>query len=209
MAIKAVIFDCDGVMFHSDHANVSFYEEVLRSAGAPPLPAGGEVAAHAMASVDLFKHYFGDDLELLTRVREAARKTSYDPFFDMMQPREHLYEVLAELREDHGQKIAMATNRSSTFDELLKRFGLGELFDFAVGARGELRPKPYPDMLLACTQEFGLKASEAIFVGDQASDAASAQAAAMPFVGIGPVAEDSEHSIESLRELAALLGRFG
>ena len=55
VAIRLVIFDCDGVLFHSDRANVAFYNAVLREAGEPPLEPDAEIAAHALASSELYK----------------------------------------------------------------------------------------------------------------------------------------------------------
>ena len=33
MGLMLVIFDCDGVLFRSEQANVAFYNEVLRQVG--------------------------------------------------------------------------------------------------------------------------------------------------------------------------------
>jgi beta-phosphoglucomutase-like phosphatase (HAD superfamily) len=55
VAIKAVIFDCDGVLFHSEKANVEFYKAVLDNAGLPPLPTDSDMSYHALASVQLFE----------------------------------------------------------------------------------------------------------------------------------------------------------
>lgn len=36
-AIKAVIYDCDGVMFDSFEANLAFYQRIMEMMGRPPL----------------------------------------------------------------------------------------------------------------------------------------------------------------------------
>ncbi len=205
MPIKLVVFDCDGVMFHSEQANLAFYQEVLRRAGVAPLPERARTAAHAMASVQLFEEYFGEQPALLARIKATASRTPYTPFFERMTPRDGLLEVLIRLRETDGYTIAMATNRSSTFEELLDRFELAHLFDYAVGARGEIRPKPHPDMLLECSRRFRLAPSETVFVGDQPSDAECARRAGAHFVGIGAVAGECAMSVQCLRELPALV----
>jgi len=204
-SIKLVVFDCDGVMFHSEKANLAFYQEVLRRAGVPPLPDDARTAAHAMASVQLFERYFGEQPELLARIKTTAGKTPYTPFFELMTPRAGLFEVLGELRQTAGYAIAMATNRSATFEELLERFELAHLFDYAVGARGAIRPKPHPDMLIDCSERFRVSPAEIVFVGDQPSDAECARRAGTRFVGIGAVAEQCETAVQRLCELPALL----
>src|SRR5512141_1429546 len=112
MPIRLVIFDCDGVLFDSEPANLAFYREVLRLADAPPVPESAEAAYHSLASSQLFEKLFGDRPELLARVQRIARATDYAPFFPLMQPKPRLRETLAALR--HRYATAMATNRGQT-----------------------------------------------------------------------------------------------
>ena len=98
MPVRLVMFDCDGVLFTSDAANVAFYNEVLRLVGEPPLDDDGEVACHALASAQLFEKHYGDRPELLARIKETAHSLDYGPFYELMEPRTGLHEVLAKLR---------------------------------------------------------------------------------------------------------------
>ena len=69
------------------------------------------------------------------------------------------------------------------------------------------RPKPFPDMLLRCASELGVEPVNAVYVGDQASDAASARHAGMRFIAMGQMLRGIEtHTVDSLDELEALLG---
>ena len=54
-----------------------------------------------------------------------------------------------------------------------------------------------------------LCADEAVYVGDQHTDAQAAEAAKMPFVGIGPAGATARHSIETLEDLPALVEAIG
>lgn len=206
MSVQLVIFDCDGVLFHSEQANVAFYKEVLRRAGAPPLADEGEAACHALASAQLFEHYFGDRPELLAHVREIARATDYTPFFSLMEPRPRVHETLTRLKRRY--KTAMATNRGKTTHEVLDFFALASVFDLAVGANDVERPKPHPDMLLMCAERLGVAPSAAVYVGDQLTDAESARAAGIRFVGMGPAAASAAYAIDALEELEGLLARL-
>lgn len=206
MPVSLVIFDCDGVLFRSERANVAFYNAVLREVGEPPLDDAAEVAAHALASTDLYAKYFGDRPELLERVRAASRLMDYGPFYPLMQPRERLHDTLAELRATY--RTAMATNRGKTVHGVIEHFDLVDLFDLAVGALDVARPKPHPDMLLRCIDHFGLTADDAVYVGDQATDAASAYAAGMRFIGMGTAAAEATYRLERLADLASLLAQM-
>ena len=204
--IELVIFDCDGVLFSSEPANIAFYNEVLRRVGEPPLADAAEAACHALASAQLFEKYYGGQPDLLARLRETAHAVDYGPYYDLMQPRDGLHELLARLRRRY--RTAMATNRGKTTRGVVERFALEPLLDFVIGVLEVERPKPHPDMLLRCAEHFGLSPDRAVYVGDQANDARSAGAAGMHFIAMGTSAGEVEHRVSRLDELPALLDRL-
>lgn len=207
MTIRLVIFDCDGVLFDSEPANLAFYREVLRLADAPPVPESAEAAYHSLASAQLFEKLFGDRPEMLARVKEIARTTSYTPFFPLMQPKPLLRETLAVLREQRA--TAMATNRGQTTQGVVDFFGLRGLFDLAVGVLDVARPKPHPDMLLHCIDHFGVAAHDAVYVGDQPTDHAAATAAGLHFIGMGPMCGRTPLSAQRFEEIPAIVDDLG
>jgi HAD superfamily hydrolase (TIGR01509 family) len=204
--ISAVVFDCDGVLFDSWRANVAFYNAVLEGAGLPPMDAEWERRAHVMASSQLFDAMFAAEPALLEQVRAAARATDYEPFYSLMEPVAGLYEVLDELARSY--RLAMASNRGRTLNEVARRFGLDRRLLCVVGVLDVTRPKPEPDMLLACLERLGVGATEALFVGDAVSDREAARAAGMHFVAAGAY-EWSANRIESLRDLPGYLRSMG
>lgn len=206
MSVELVIFDCDGVLFRSEAANIAFYNCVLEQAGEPPLGEPGEAACHALASAQLFEKYYGDRPSLLARIREIAQAVDYRAFFPLMTPREDLYEVLARLQGRYS--LAMATNRGKTVEQLLDHFDLRRFFDLAVGVYDVARPKPHPDMLLRCLDHFGVSEERAVYVGDQETDRESADAAGIAFVAMGPVVAGAGLRVGELAELEALLPRL-
>jgi HAD superfamily hydrolase (TIGR01509 family) len=203
MSIRLAIFDCDGVLFDSEPANLAFYREVLRVAGAPPVPESAEAAYHSLASSELFEKLFGDRPELLAHVQSVARSMDYAPFFPLMQPKPLLRETLQRIRATRA--TAMATNRGKTTTGVLTHFGLGHLFDLAVGVLDVARPKPHPDMLLRCLEHIGVSPREAVYVGDQPTDLAAAEAAGITFVGMGPMCGRTARSAQRFEEIPALL----
>lgn len=64
----------------------------------------------------------------------------------------------------------------------LERFGLNGRFDPVVTSEDVARGKPAPDGLLLIRRRY--PASSLVFVGDTVDDAASAQAAGVPFIGV-------------------------
>lgn len=206
MAIELVIFDCDGVLFSSEAANIGFYNEVLRLAGLPPLVGEAAKAAHALASANLFEIYYGEDPALLARLQALAKTTLYTPFFDLMTPAANLREVLGEIRR--GAQTAIATNRGKTVGELVRRFDLTDLFDLWVGVLDVVNPKPAPDLLLHCLDHFQVGAAEAVYVGDQQGDLDAAAAAGMRFIAMPPISGRWQPALTELSELPAVLARL-
>jgi HAD superfamily hydrolase (TIGR01509 family) len=206
MSIRLVIFDCDGVLFDSEPANLAFYREVLRLAGAPPMPESAEAAYHSLASAQLFERLFAGDPQMLARVKDVARQTDYAPFFPLMQPKPLLRETLQRLRTRYS--IAMATNRGQTTQGVVDYYAMRDLFDLAVGVLDVARPKPEPDMLLHCLEHFGVAATEAVYVGDQPTDLEAAHAAKIRFIGMGPMCGRTALSAQRFEEIPDLVARL-
>ncbi|HXC50777.1 MAG TPA: HAD family hydrolase [Candidatus Limnocylindrales bacterium] len=203
MTIRLVIFDCDGVLFDSEPANLAFYREVLRRAGAPPMPESVEAAYHSLASSQLFEKIFADQPAMLATVKQVARETSYAPFFPLMQPKPLLRETLLLLRSRYA--TAMATNRGQTTQGVVDYFAMRDLFDLAVGVLDVARPKPEPDMLHRCLDYFGVDADEAVYVGDQPTDLEAAEAATIHFIGMGPMCGRTPLSAQRFEEIPDLV----
>ena len=203
--IRAVVFDCDGVLFHSELANLRFYNTVLAGLGLPPLSAEGERLAMSMASPQLIELLFPDP-ELRAEVSRAATNTDYAPFYEWMQPVDGLHDLLAALRRDY--RLGMASNRGKTIYEVAARFDLEQFFEISVGTLDVARPKPHPDMLLKVLVHLGAQPHEGVFVGDQDSDRLAAEAAGMHFVGIGEESQ-AQQRIEHVRDLPSVLAHLG
>jgi phosphoglycolate phosphatase len=197
--MRLVIFDCDGVLFDSEPANLAFYREVLRRAGAPPMPESAEAAYHSLASAQLFERLFPDDPSMIERVKQVARSVDYKPFFPLMQPKPLLRETMASLRQRYA--TAMATNRGQTTRGVLDHFAMHDLFDLAVGVLDVARPKPAPDMLVRCLEHFGVEPDDAVYVGDQPTDLEAADGAGLRFIGMGPMCGRVPVSAQRFEEL--------
>jgi len=201
---RAVIFDCDGVLFDSWHANVAYYNAVRAALGLPPMDADWERRAHFLAASSVFQEMFTDDRALLERARRIAQTIDYEPFYQLMVPVPGLHEVLAQLRP--SWRLGMATNRGSTVQEVVRRFGLDAWLDAAVGVLDVSRPKPYPDVIEECLARLAVPPVAVVYIGDAESDAAAARAAGVRFIAVG---EHATHvpAVRDLRALPALLAR--
>jgi phosphoglycolate phosphatase len=203
--LRAIIFDCDGVLFDSWRANVEYYNAVLAALGRPPLDAEGERLAHRLSSPQLFDALFGGDAALIEQARSLARSTDYAPFFLWMEPAAGLHDLLAELKPHY--RLAMATNRGVTVTGVMRHFNLAPLLELAVGIYDVPRPKPFPDMIDKCLQHFGIAPHEAAYVGDSPSDLEAARAAGTHFIAVGEL-PGAPVRIHRLGELPSVLAAW-
>lgn len=179
---KAVIYDCDGVIFDSLEANVAYYSKVLEHVGAPPLDRDDEEVMrvlHTYASKDVLARLFAGD----RRMEEAlnfARNLDYRELLPFMHMEKGFRETLDQLRKH--TRLAICTNRSTSVDVVLEHFGLAEYFSCVVTAAVVTNPKPHPEPLLKILDHFGIEPEEALFVGDSDLDRQASEAAGVPFV---------------------------
>jgi phosphoglycolate phosphatase len=204
-AVRAIIFDCDGVLFDSWRANVRYYNAVLAALGRPALDPEGERLAHALSTPPLIERLFDGHPALIERARALAREVDYGPFYRWMAPAPGLYQLLAELKPRYH--LAMATNRGITLAGVVRYFELAPLLDIAVGIYDVPRPKPFPDMIERCVQHFGIAPCEAVYVGDSLSDLEAARAAGTHFIAVGDLPGAPVH-IERLGDLPAVLAAW-
>lgn len=179
--IEALIFDCDGVMFDSRHANLAFYNRILEFFDEPPVTEAQQERAHlchTASSPQVFAGLLGEE-----RAEQAllySQQLDYDAFIPQLQPEPGLMHVLAALNE--RIPLAVATNRGSSMRKILEYFELEKYFRHVVTYLDVPRPKPYPDMLHHVAALFQFQPQSLLFVGDSEFDQRAAAAAGCSFV---------------------------
>lgn len=204
--IKAVVFDCDGVMFDSTEANTSFYNAILAHMGREPMSAEQFNFAHMATADQTMEHLFPDPAKL-ERAQALRRMIGYSRFIPLMQIEPTLMELIAAIRPPYH--TAIATNRSDTMNRVLSSHGLDGAFDFVVTSLHVPRPKPYPDPIEKVLDHFGLKSDEALYIGDTKMDELASRAAKVPFVAYGNPLLEADFHIESLISIRNILNELG
>lgn len=180
--IKAVIYDCDGVMFDSFEANFAFYGEVVERFGGPPLDRGDTElmrVLHTYCNKDVLTHLFSGD-DRMAEVRAFSASIDYRKLFPLMIMEEGLRETLDALK---GRvELAVCTNRASSMEMLLSSFDLDGYFSCVMTAARVVNPKPHPEPLFKVLEQYGIAPDEALFVGDSEVDRQAAFGAGVPFV---------------------------
>lgn len=179
---KAVIYDCDGVLFDSFEANYAFYGQVVERFGKAPLDrSDAELMRilHTYCNKDVLSHIFAG-FDRMDEVRAFSASIDYRKLFPLMVMEEGLRETLEALK---GRvELAVCTNRASSMDLLLESFGLAPYFSCVMTAALVQNPKPHPEPLWKVLERYGIAPEEALFIGDSEVDRQAADAAGVPFV---------------------------
>lgn len=200
--IKVIAFDCDGVMFDSEKANIAFYDRILNHVGKPGMTPEQFAYVH-MHTVDEALAFLFPDEKIRQQADAYRVNASYFDLIKMMEIEPCLKDLLSKIRPHI--KTAVATNRTNTMGQVLDEHGLADMFDLVVCAMDVARPKPDPEMLLRILEYFDAAPDEALYVGDSELDALASKAAEIPLVAYDNPALSATFHITSLRELEEIL----
>ena len=201
--IRAVAFDCDGVMFDTTRANRTYYNRVLAHFGQPPMNEEQFLYVHAHTGEESIAYLF-QETELVAAADIFRRSMGYAQFLPMMEIEPHLKPLLKWLRPRY--KTAVATNRMDTMPRVLETFGLTALFDCVVTALDVPKPKPRPDALFKVADHLGLTPAEILYIGDSMVDAEASRAAGMPFAAYDNPDLPAQAHVQHLSQVRGLIG---
>ena len=180
-AVELVIFDWDGTLFDS----VGQIVDSLKFAATQfqqPLTHEAAKSIIGLGLPEVAQVLFPDVPELHTDILQC-----YATHYVENSKGDAWFEGVAELLNDltqQGVKLAVATGKSRKgLDRVLSQTQSHELF-VVTRAASETKSKPDPLMLAEILAFTGVKAEQAIMVGDTSYDLEMAQNIAMPRIGV-------------------------
>jgi len=203
LKIKAVVFDCDGVMFDTALANRKYYDEVLTAFNKPVLNEEQFINVHMMTVKEAIEYLF-PEIRDLSRVYERLSHIGYHKFIDYMVMEAGLKELLTGLKRK-GYIRGIATNRTDTMEKVLKDFDLEKYFEIVVTAATVKHPKPDPEQLFLIMDKCGLNSREILFIGDSEYDRQAALGAKVWFAAFKNPGLEADVNVVSMDEIAGIL----
>lgn len=208
MKYKAIIFDLDGVICHTDHYHYLAWKQLADSRGIPFDERDNDrlrgVSRMESLNIVLEKspYQFSDQEKL---AMAAEKNEAYKRLLMQMTPKDLPRGVLEALLELRSRGLLLAIGSSSKNTKLiLSRLGLADFFDAVADGTEISRSKPDPEVFLLAAKKLGVKPSEAIVVEDADAGIEAAKAGVFYAAGIGPAAMNPEADI-SLDSLTNLL----
>ncbi|MCK5098012.1 MAG: HAD family hydrolase [Desulfobacteraceae bacterium] len=202
--IKAVIFDCDGVMFDTAEANKRFYNELLEYFDKARLTDEQFIQVH-MYTVSQALDYLFPEMENLDKVYKRLKKIGYKKFIKFMHMEKGFLELLNKL-ESNGYIRGVATNRTNTMEKVLDDNNITDEFDIVVTASDVESPKPAPDQLIKIIDHFNIKADTILFIGDSEYDQIAASDAGTLFAAFKNPSLKADFHFENMNQIGEILG---
>ncbi|MCI8376428.1 MAG: HAD-IA family hydrolase [Lachnospiraceae bacterium] len=185
---RACIFDLDGTLCDSVESIAYSANHALRDMGLKE------------ASLEDYKIFVGDGVDMLVRRLLQFNKREQEPLFDELKerylgyflegckyhvtPYPGILDLTRELKA-MGAKLGVISNKphANTVDVIHQVFG-EDIFDFVQGQTKELPRKPDPAGALYTARRLGVDPKECLYIGDTGTDMKTGRAAGMYTVGV-------------------------
>jgi phosphoglycolate phosphatase len=200
--VKVVVFDCDGVMFDTEQANRMYYNGILDHFGKSPMTQEQFEYSH-MSTVNEAIAYLFSDRDNLDDVYKYYQTITYKPLVPYMEMEPCLNALLTKLKTKYS--IAIATNRSTTMEDVISHHGLSGWFELIVTSLDVERPKPFPDQLEKIMKHFQIGPNEMFYIGDSKTDEKAAIQAGVIFAAYENTSLQADFHITSLKEVETIL----
>ena len=202
--IRAIIYDCDGVLVDSVESNRAYYNHILARFNLPMVDESQMNLVQTGTGKGVLEALF-EGSQFSDAAREFQLQLPSDIFLDLAKPEPHVREVLRQVRAKY--RTAVATNRGKSLVPLLEMLEMKDLFDVLVTSNDVARTKPDPECVSIILKRFGVKPDEVLYVGDSDVDRETAARAGTRFAAYqnAPLRADLHRPAPPrLREVLAL-----
>ena len=200
MSYKAVIFDLDGTILDTLQDLANSVNHALRTHGYPE------------RTLDEVRGFIGNGIRVLMRrscpadISEAAQEEALATFRvhydahckDFTGPYAGIHDLLAALKE-RGIRTAVVSNKIEPAVIVLCDEHFPGAFEYMVGNRPDLAPKPSPDSVNEVIGKMGVDKQDIVYIGDTEVDIQTADNAGIDCIGVDWGFRDGDY----LRDLGA------
>lgn len=214
--MKAIIFDLDGVICHTDEYHYLAWKALADNLVIPfDRTINNRLrGVSRMQSLDIILEKFrGTPLtDAQKEVLAQEKNEIYRAYLNQMTPSDLSYEVKSTLDKLRRRGLKLAIGSSSKNAPLiLERIGLSGYFDAISDGNNIARSKPDPQVFLMAADYLGLPPSECLVVEDAVAGAEAGHAGGFKVACVGDAAraKAGDHNLEAFAELLKLLSDNG
>lgn len=205
--MKAIIFDLDGVICHTDEYHYQAWKAMADSMG---IYFDREInnrlrGVSRMASLEIILEQYHGELSQAEKEALATQKNElYKESLKNMSPADLSAEVKATLDvlRDRGYKLAIGSS-SKNAPFILQQLGLGSYFDAISDGNNITHSKPDPEVFVKAAQMLCIPCDECLVVEDAVSGAEAGHAGGMKVACVGDASEAGagDYNMKSFAEL--------
>lgn len=192
--IKAVIYDCDGVIVNSNNAILKYYSWLADISGVIIPDFSDENFKRILLSYtenDIIDIISGGDKSIKDRLYHTIKTVPYNSGFEDIVLEPALVEGL-EIVKKYGISMAVDTNRGRSLSDLLTYFNIREYFSYLVTSRDVENPKPDPEGVYKICSFYNIKPKEVLFIGDSMTDYNAAVSSGANFLAYKNTLQDAK-----------------
>jgi HAD superfamily hydrolase (TIGR01509 family) len=210
LAIEALFFDFDGVLWDSEAASVRSWQEMYAEYGQSLSIDSFITRLGTIGGVDLvaeLERLVGTSLD-----RDAVERRRWERKMELVRelnPRPGVLDYIAEARRRDLAVAVVSTDDTEWIKTGLRILGLSDAFDFIECADGDTsKAKPSPALYVTALDRLALSAAEAIAIEDSPNGIRAAKTAGLFCVGYANAVtrqldlSEADVVVESLDDLA-------
>jgi len=205
--MKAIIFDLDGVICHTDEYHYLAWKAMADSMG---IPFDREVnnrlrGVSRMASLEIILERYEGELSAAEKEALATQKNElYKESLKQMSPADLSEEVKTTLEtlRSRGYKLAIGSS-SKNAPFILQQLGLGSFFDAISDGNNITHSKPDPEVFVKAAQMLCMNPEECLVVEDAVSGAIAGKRGGMAVACVGDASAEKagDYNLTSFGQL--------
>lgn len=189
MKYKAIIFDLDGVICHTDQYHFQAWKQLASRLGIPFNEQDNDRlrGVSRMESLNIILEKSSKIYSEQEKLAFAEEKNEYyKKLLIQMTPSDLPKGVLETLQELRSRGLLLGIGSSSKNTKLiLSRLGLADFFDAVADGTEISHSKPDPEVFLLAAEKLGVSPAESLVVEDADAGILAAKAGGFFAVGIG------------------------
>ncbi len=182
--VKAVIYDCDGVIVNSDESILNYYSWLSEKSGVTMPDLSDPEFKRVILSyteADIINVISQGNQVIKDKMYNVINNEVYNSGYNGIILEETLVGGLNILKEK-GILMAVDTNRGYSLSSLLEHYNIREYFSYLITSRDVDNPKPHPDGVYKICDYFNIKPEETLFIGDSYTDYYAANESGSKFI---------------------------
>ena len=210
--MKAIIFDLDGVICHTDEYHYQAWKAMADSMGIyfDRCVNNRLRGVSRMESLEIILEQYHGELSKAEKEALATQKNElYKESLKNMSPadlRDEVKTTLHALRE-RGYKLAIGSS-SKNAPFILQQLGLGSFFDAISDGNNITRSKPDPEVFIKAARMLCIAPEDCLVVEDAVSGAIAGKAGGMKVACVGDASAEKagDYNLASFAELLEVAG---